>query len=207
MSSLVKVDTSGLHALAARLGSFSKQCQMIQVRALNRAAERGRTAAKREIVAQVSLKASYVLDRLSIRKATAGDPVAVIATTIRGISLVNYGARQLTRAAKRAKGDALRGIGAGRKQAGVSVAVGVRGRRQMPGAFMVPRRAGKVSGGNDMGVFIRVGAGRKDIKHLYGPSVDQVFRGVIVGISSEVAGVFAAGAARLADLEIRKLTA
>lgn len=205
MNRLVKVDTGGLHALAERLGNFSKQIATIQARALNRAAERGRTAAKREIVAQVSLKASYVLDRLSIRKASAGDPVAVIATTVRGISLINYGARQLTRAAKRAKGDALRGISAGRKQAGVSVAVGSRGRRKMPGAFMVPRLAGKVSGGNDMGVFIRVGSGRKDIKHLYGPSVDQVFRGVIIGISDEVAAAFATEVSRLADVELKKL--
>lgn len=205
MSSFVKVDTSGLHALASRLGSFSNEVQIIQARALNKAAEKGRAAAKREIVAQVSLKASYVLDRLSLRKASAARPVAVIATAMRGISLANYSPRQLTRAAKRGKGDAMRGIAAGRKQGGVSVSVGVRGRRQMAGAFMVPRRAGTASGGNGMGIFIRVGTGRKDIKHLYGPSVDQVFSGVIAGISGELASEFKAEAERLAAVALRKL--
>lgn len=205
MSGLVRVDTSGLRALANRVGLFGVQVATIQARALNKAAEKGRTAAKREIVAQVSLKSSYVLDRLSLRKASKDNQVAVIATTKRGISLANYSPRQLTRAAKRAKGDPLRGIGEGRKQAGISVSVGIKGRRRMPGAFMVPRRAGTVSGGNGMGIFIRVGPGSKDIQHLYGPSVDQVFAGVIVGISGEIASDFQAEATRLAAIALRKL--
>ena len=151
MSSLVRVDTSGVRALAARVGAFSDQVAIIQARALNKAAEKGKAAAKR------------------------------------------------------ARGDAMRGIAAGRKQAGISVSVGQKGRRQMPGAFMVPRRAGTVAGGNGMGIFIRVGPGRKDIEHLYGPSVDQVFSGVIVRISAEIADDYKAEAARLTAIEMRKL--
>lgn len=46
----------------------------------------------------------------------------------------------------------------------------------MPGAFLIPMRAGTEAGGNGKGVFIRTGKGRGDIKHLYGPSPDQLFR-------------------------------
>lgn len=203
--SLINVDTTAVRALADRFGNFSQQVATVQARALNTVATKGRTAAKREIVAQVNLKSSYVLDRLSLRKASKDNLVAVIASTRRGISLSNYSPRQLTKAARRAKGDPLRGIGAGRKQSGISVDVGKRGRRSMRGAFFVPRRAGTVSGGNGMGIFIRVGSGQDDIKHLYAPSVDQVFSGVIASISGEIADDYRKEVIRLSAIEMRKL--
>lgn len=209
MSKTVNVETYGLRALADRIGFFAGQVATIQARALNKAAANGRTAAKREIVAQVSLKSAYVLDRLNLRKASKDNQVAIIATTRRGISLANYSPRQLTRAVKdtkRSKGDALRGIAAGRKQAGVSVSVSQKnGRSRMLGAFMVPRLAGSVSGGNGMGIFIRIGPGLNHIRHLYGPSVDQVFSGVIVKISGEIASDFEAEVQRLVTVELTKL--
>jgi hypothetical protein len=203
--SLITIDTTELRQLANRIGEVGKTFDRLQVMAINRVATRSCTAAKREIVAQVSLKSSYVLDRLSLSKANGNNPVAIIASTKRGVSLSNYPYRQLTQAAKRAKGDAMRGIGAWRKQAGISVGVKAGGgRKTMRGAFLVPRRAGTESGGNGMGIFIRTGSGRKDIKHLYAPSVSQVFTSVIQAISPEVAEDFQDELNRLINVEIKK---
>lgn len=202
--SLVTIDTRELRALGKRLGNFGQTFERLQVQAINRVASRARTTAKREIVAQVNLKSSYVLDRLSFSKGNGKNPVAVIASTIRGVSLSNYPHRQLTKSTKRAKGDAMRGIAAGRKQAGIAVTVKPGSRKKMLGAFLVPRRAGKVSGGNGMGIFIRTGRGAEGIKHLYAPSVSQVFTGVIQRISPEVAADFQGELKRLINVEIKK---
>lgn len=106
----------------------------------------------------------------------------------------------------RTKGDALRAIPAGRAQAGVSVRVSrTGGRKTLQGAFLLPLRAGKVDGGNGFGIFVRGGSsaetnaldmgfsarrtpGRSgpihstrrravgNMRHLYGPSPDQLFK-------------------------------
>ena len=47
---------------------------------------------------------------------------------------------------------------------------------------LIPLQMGVDSGGNGMGVFVREGKGRKAIRHLYGPSVNQLFSGVVVEI-------------------------
>ena len=48
------------------------------------------------------------------------------------------------------------------------------GTKRMRKAFLLPLRAGTVAGGNGMGIFVRLPSG--ELKHLYGPSPDQVFR-------------------------------
>lgn len=203
--SFATLDTQAARRFHNELGTLAPKVARLQAMALNRIGEKARTLAKREIVAQVSLKESYVLDKLSLSKANAGNPLVILATTRRGYSLVNYDARQLTRASKRARGDALRGIPAGRRQAGVSVKVGRKqARKKMPGAFLIPRRAGQESGANGMGVFIRTGPGKKDIKHLYGPSVSQVFQSAIEKISAEIAPALEQEMQRLLNVELTK---
>lgn len=143
-----------------------------QFRAVNRVASTFRTAASKAIRNQVRLKAAYVNDNLTVTKtATANNPEAVISGRKRPTRLARYGAKQLARSASKASGDQLRGIAPGKKQAGISVAVSRKSsRKKMRMAFLLPLRNAGV-----MGIFIRTGPGKKDVQHLYGPSVDQVF--------------------------------
>jgi hypothetical protein len=65
-------------------------------------------------------------------------------------------------------GDKSRGIPENEKAAGVSVDVNRKGMKRIGTAFTMPLR-----NGNGIGVFQRKGG---NVKHLYGPSVYQVFR-------------------------------
>lgn len=167
-------------------------------RAINKVASKAFTRAGREIRSQVNLTADYLKKqdrsgnpRLALSKAASNKPFAEIKARVRPTRLATYSAKQLRRKAKTgkdAKGDPLRKIPAGSKSAGVSVKVKKGGaRKQMRGAFMIPlKRGNDLPGTQGMGVFIRVGTGRSQIKHLYGPSVDQVFRDVAKDIKPEV---------------------
>jgi hypothetical protein len=160
-----------------------KAAEKAQFRAVNRVTSKFRTAASKAIRGQVRLPAAYVNENLTItQKATEQRPEAVISGRKRPTRLARYGAKQLARAASGARGDQLRGIASGKKQAGVSVSVSRRSsRKKMRGAFLLPLKNSGV-----MGVFVRTGSGRGDIEHLYGPSVDQVFRGVRRELKPEI---------------------
>lgn len=134
------------------------------------------TQASRDISRRYNLPASYVRDQFRLQLAET-DQVAVVGARIRNVRLARFDSRQLTAAAPRAKGDKLRKIAKGRKQAGISVKV-LRdgGRKNMPGAFFIPLMSGRNAGGNGLGVFIRTGSGQKDIRHLTGPSPHQAFK-------------------------------
>lgn len=229
MSSLVKLDLSKLQAVADELGIAVSVVERTAYRAINGVASKTMTRARREIVSQVNLSQKYVRDRMELTKAGPGKLRAVIAGRQRNTRLVTYDAKQLTARAKRAKGDTARGIKPGRKQAGVAVSVKAgSGRKVMPGAFLIPLRAGKVDGANGMGVFIRTGSKRNiasvvgqeiytgagtakaggvesgDIRHLYGPSVDQVLDGVIDTIQPDVQSELEAAVLRQAKFEFAK---
>lgn len=149
------------HAQAAGLEAVNRVTMIVKVEAAGSISDR------------YNLPASYVTAQFSTRLGAGDAPVAVVAARKRAVRLARFGALQLTKAAPRAKGDAKRGIAPGRKQAGVSVnVVRANGRKPMKGAFMMPLRAGKVDGGNGMGVFIREGS---RLKHLYGPSPHGAF--------------------------------
>lgn len=174
-------------------------------RAVNKVAGKAFTRSKREILSRVNLTSAYLnrpdytgAPRLEIIKATSAKPVAIIRARKRGTRLATYGAKQLIRKADKKRiaasggklwgvnagaGDTRRGIPKGSVPAGVSVKV-LRGgqRKRMRSAFFMP-----LQNSNGMGVFIRTGAGRKAMKHLYSLSVDQVFRRVIDDIKDDVA--------------------
>lgn len=173
------------------------------VRAINAVAAKTRTKASKLIRQDVALKASYLNQpgRFVLRKATKETFAASIVARKRATRLASYGAKQITQKVKypkRSGGDALRGIAAGSKSAGVSVRVKPGVTKKMPGAFLMP-----LNNGNGMGVFIRTGKGRGEIKHLYGPSVDQAFRVVLPnltdGLADQVAAEFNKRMARLLE--------
>lgn len=205
MSSFVGIDASQLAAAAEELGVAAAVVQRTVYRAINGVAAKTMTRARRDIVSQVKLTASYVRERLALRPAAPGRLRAVIAGRQRPTRLATYGARQLTVKAARAKGDALRAIAAGSKQAGVAANV-TRGRapRKIRGAFLMPLRAGGASGGNGMGIFTRTGTGPKDIRHRYGPSVDDVLAGVVLKIEGDVQLELEAAVVRQARYEFEK---
>jgi len=229
MSGFVTINTEKLQAAADEIGLAASVVQRTAYRAINGVAAKTLTRARRAIVSQVNLSASYVRDRMSLSKANSTRLRAVIAGRQRPTRLATYRARQLTKNAKRAKGDPLRGIGSGRKQAGVAVSVTRGGSsKAMRGAFMIPLRRGETGGGNGMGVFIRTGGARNnrslvevgatfkkrasspgkvesgDLRHLYGPSVDDVLSGVIRDIEDDVQGELEAALIRQARYEFGK---
>lgn len=157
---------------AARLRSIPAAIARAKVRALNKVAATTRTEASKQIRQAVKLPASYVNKPgvLEVIKAQADGNEAIIRARKRPIRLATYGAKQLTKAAPRAKGDALRGIAAGRKQAGVSVNV-TGSRKKMPGAFLIP-----LKNGNGFGLFTRTGPARNQVEHHYSLSVNQMFK-------------------------------
>lgn len=177
---MIEIEAKGLQRLRRTLQGLQQDSHRSMVMAVNYAARRGRTEGGREIRRQVNLKAPYVNENLKVsRQAKQSDPepYAVISGRVRPVRLARYGARQLTQRGPYARGDLLRGIKSGRKQAGVSVKVKPGGRpRKMRKAFLVPLKRGKMPGDKtNMGVFIRTGKDKNAIRHLYGPSVDQVF--------------------------------
>lgn len=198
----MKPGVTAILDLAKDLKNAAQVLQRAEYRAINKVASKAVTRSRREIVSRVNLTQTYVRERMELRPATPRRPEAFVVARVRHTRLATYGAKQVTVAAKRAKGDKLRGIGAGRKQAGVMVGVTrAKGKRRMPGAFLVPLRAGKAGGLNGMGVFIREG---KRIRHLYGPSVDQVFRGILPALQQQVADDLEKAVLEQTEYEVRK---
>ncbi len=189
-------------------------------RAINRVAEKTMTRSRREIVSQVNLTQPYVRERMKLEKATPSKSVAIISARVRPTRLATFNAKQLIRKANARRaaaldarrrglygsGDKMRGIPAGSVSAGVSVKVKRAGsRKRMSGAFFVPLKRGTdAPGSNGMGVFIRTGTGRKAIKHLYGPSVDQVFSGVIEDIKPDVQEQLQEAVVKQAEYELKQ---
>ena len=172
------------------LSSLSQESAKAAVRAINHAAKRIRTEGSKRIRAQVDLPAKYVNDKLQITQyATEAKPVAAISGRIRATRLARYKAKGLTAPAPYGRtGDALRGIPAGRKHAGVAVGVKKGAKKKIKRFFLIPLQRGPKGAKQGawiqedeeklFGVFLRTGKGKKDIKHLYGPSVHQLWRRV-----------------------------
>lgn len=166
-----------LRSVSAQVRAIPEASQRAAYRSVNSVLARVNTQARRDIAGDINLTQAYIRDQMRLTKASPRSLVAIVKVRRRPVRLARFSAKQLTQAAARARGDTRRGIPAGRKQAGVSVAVSRGGgRRVMRSAFLIPLRAGSDPGGNGMGVFVRTGPGEKDIRHLYGPSPDQLFR-------------------------------
>lgn len=187
----MKIELKGMKQAIKSLQKIDKTTANAAYRAINKVAAKTRTKASKAIRAEVKLTATYLNspDRFVLIPATKDKLNATIKARVRPTRLATYGAKQLTKkAGPRSQGDTVRGIAAGRKSAGVSVNVGKQ-RKKMPGAFLIP-----LSNGNGMGVFIRTGTGKKDIKQLYGPSISQIFKTLMPkitqGIDAELAETF-----------------
>lgn len=136
-------------------------------RSVNKIAAKANTQVKRTIASQVMLPASYVADKLSLQQANLNNPTAIITGRRRPTTLASYGAKLLRNG----------------KKPGVSVKVSRQGpRKVLKKAFLLTLKAG-AEAGSAQGVFMRVGG---KLKHLYGPSVDQLFRRIKDEISPQI---------------------
>lgn len=194
-----------LKSLRKKIERFPQQAAAASVRASNDVAKQIETEAVRDITQKLNLPASYIRDKFKTRYAKQAGDVIIIGARMRPVRLARYAAEQLTVAAKypnHAKGDPLRKIAAGRKQAGVSVKVLRSGaRKAMKKAFLIPLRAGNVDGGNGFGLFEREG---KQIVHRYALSPDQEFRSWIKAKRPEVSDRLARAFSARFAAELRK---
>ena len=138
----LKLGVTGQAALrqqAKRIKDIPAASRRAAYRAANAVAARTMTQVRRDIGSQLNLPASYIRERMKLVKAWQEQTAAEIRVSGRAIRLARFAARQATRAAPRARGDASRGIAPGRKQAGVTLKVARKGGRvRMPGAFLLP---------------------------------------------------------------------
>jgi hypothetical protein len=176
--------------------NFGKIEAVARMRAVNDAAKKLRNGAAKEIRGDINLPAKYINDRLVLsRQATEQDTTAIVTGRARQTRLMRYGGKQITKPVKKQKrgmkprkykGDALRGIPAGKKHAGVSVKVKKSGSvKKSSKSFLIPLKSAPkdpedqvgLIGGRYAGIFKRIapGKGWDKVKHLYGPSVLQLF--------------------------------
>jgi hypothetical protein len=214
----------GLKNLAAQIKRYPAQAAEAGTQAANDVAGTVVTRASQDLTQRYNLSTSYIRSKFQLRLARRFDEAAVVAARKSGLPLARYAAQQITVAAPRAKGDASRGIAAGRKQAGVSFKVRRSGARHtIRRAFLMPLKAGSSQGGNGLGIFWRDDGGfeqsmveeeitwdgKKGVqkgkaRHLYGVSPHQGYRYWIKQNSPAVPDLLAkAFAARLAQ-QLRK---
>ena len=138
--------------------------------------------------AELNLSRDYIEARIARAEAKGTTARARITSEVRGATLQRFGAQQDVAPVNWSnsriealghkfgkwpgwtyrKGDASRGIDEDDKAAGVSVDVNRKGAKTITSAFTMP-----LKNSNGTGVFRREGG---EVKHLYGPSVYQVFR-------------------------------
>ena len=138
--------------------------------------------------AELNLSRDYIETRIARAEAKGTTARARITSEVRGATLQRFGAQQEVAPVNWSnsriealghkfgkwpgwtyrKGDASRGIAEDKKAAGFTVDVNRKGAKTITSAFTLP-----LKNSNGTGVFRREGG---EVKHLYGPSVYQVFR-------------------------------
>lgn len=180
-------DVQKAQVLADRIAQLTpEQVQKFVVPTINEVGERTYDRARDKITEGINLSDQYLRQRFTVTKATSAKPeVEIRALGSRDLltPLSRYDAKIIigrTRASY-VKGSKFRSRGAGLlplnggRQEGVNVGVTRGSEKDISYAFMLPLRAGKVAGGNALGVFTRPKDGGP-YRHRYGPQVYQLFR-------------------------------
>jgi hypothetical protein len=205
VNTFLQVDTSELAKLVGALDNAAEVLNAGAANAVNRTAVKVRRDTVKQIVSQVRLDEKYVDSKVMVEQlATVSKPQAIVEVPDQAVSLARYDAQQRTKsnvwtAAKYAatfgtlaapvrlpsgkmaqwiprKGDRLRGIAQGQKQAGITAGVRISYTATLSYVFLMPIRDGKVLAGR-WGAFSRPKGGGKPAAK-YGPSAYQVTKGV-----------------------------
>lgn len=206
-NSAIKIDISEVSGLADRVAKLDAEAfAKAAITAVNDTAESAYELARERITVGINITDDYLRQRMVLNPATRSNPKAEIIASgdsSRMTRLVHYGARMIITQAKtkRPQNKGRLGIPVGSKQAGVTV--DVKSPKTVDDWFMLPLRQGNAQG-EKLGVFSRKN-GR--LKHMYGPSVYQLFRYQIPRIEDEVGEQLQGEVLRQVDLEVRKIFA
>jgi hypothetical protein len=192
-----KIDTRAIEGLAADLSKLSGEALgRATILAVNDVADRAYSSSVKGMRG-INLEESYITSKMQVVHATdLVNPSAEIIARGDLTILGHFDPRQLAQSAPGAKGDPSRGIGAGQKQAGITVEVTRGKRKSFAKAFTMT-----LLGSGKTGVFIREG-GR--IKHLYGPSVYSLFRYQVEGSLEQIADDLLGSVSRRVDEAVQK---
>lgn len=193
----VKIDVSQLVDLSDKLAGLTpERVGELLVDSINATADSAYELSRKAILSGINLTDAYVQQRMAVEHATAKKPEAsIIAFGDKEnlTALSHYGAIQRLQSAhtKRSKGDPARGIPAGMKTDGISVAVAQGNRKPLKSSrvFIAPNKLDLE--GNPF-VFQRLEgttrSGKDKLKRLMGPSVYQLFRVAGALIENQVYG-------------------
>lgn len=192
MNLSIRVTTNAAHLKA--LGDIPKYVEAGDRRAANRSLSRLRSLAVQRIGRRVSLRASYIRDRLQISPATPAKRTASLLARRRPTRLDRFPHRQIYR---RSNGKL--------RKAGISVQVMRGGRKTIPSAFLVPLRRGRdtAPGSGGYGIAVRTevlrrlgktmdagaqgGSGSRRYQVLFSLSMAELMRREIdTGVTDEV---------------------
>jgi len=139
--------------------------------AINKTSPKIKTAASKAIRTQVRLSASYVGERLTVRKATRAKLSGAIGTPSRGLLLSRFSTDSLIAGDK---------VGWSRPPlipaGGIKVKIKPTGAAKgAPGVGVNKPFYIVLNGGQNVGIAARIGTGRKGLKMFSGPSLSQVF--------------------------------
>jgi hypothetical protein len=160
----MEIKLNGATELQRELGAMPRAITAAMVRAMNRALTSGRTAMVRAIAQDTGLKSGDLRKAVRIAPATWSRPEARMATSLKRLPLILFGAKGPMPSRGRGKGVSWRLAGGARNR--------------VPNAFLAqvrsPQQTEMGSAGH-LGVFVRRGKGRLPIRQLYGPSLGHVF--------------------------------
>lgn len=172
----VKVVAGPLFDQADRVQALVGQqsARLAAIDAVNDVVVRAEASTRKGEIEDIGLTDAYVRSKTDLALAVRSPRAEV---TVRGdlTILGRFPLDQMMQPADGAKGDPSRGIPAGSKQAGVRVGIKRSSPTAQPKWFTMRLRSGQSAGAN-VGVFVRTGSARSDVKHIYGPSPYSLFR-------------------------------
>lgn len=174
----ITIGVDQIRDLAADLGGATPaEFARATVLALNETVDKTYDLARDRITADLNLSDEYLRRRMRVEHATVGKPQATITasgTRSDMTRLARFDAQMVITprtTGGRSRNRGVLGVPQGSKQNGVSVTVRRGSEKTLDSGFMLRLRQGSEQG-DKFGVFIREG---KRLKHLFGPSVYQLF--------------------------------
>ncbi|NLU09439.1 MAG: hypothetical protein GXW90_00565 [Tepidanaerobacter acetatoxydans] len=150
----IKIDTKEAERIADMLTSIPDGMEKATASAINRALSMTKTAASRKVRERYNVKAKYVKDSISIRRAGKSNLIGTMISRGTPIRLINFKVNPSRPNPKRRKP--------------ITVSVKKSGGGALKGAFVAEMS------NESVGVFERVGLSRLPIQQLYGPSAPQM---------------------------------